>query len=114
MHKGIHGRRMNGELLKEVVYLKYLRSKITVVWDESEMKSKIKDVGKVLGWMKKVFSCRAIGMNVKRRVYERVTVFAALYGAETWIMIVAEKKILNVMYVSGVSSKSWSTPHPEW
>ena len=36
-------------------------------------------------------------MNVRRRLYEGVAVPAALYGAETWSMAVAEKKRLNVM-----------------
>ena len=39
------------------------------------MKSRINDVGKVLRGVKKVFSCRAIGMNVKRRrLFEGVAV----------------------------------------
>ena len=54
------------------------------------MKSRINGVGKVLGGMKKVFSCRVM-------VYERVAVPTPLYWAETWSMTVAEKKRLNVM-----------------
>ena len=50
------------------------------------MKSTINDVGKVLGRLKKVFSCRAMGMNVKRRLYEGVAVPTALYETETWSM----------------------------
>ena len=45
---------------------------MTIIIDgglEIEVKCRINDVGKVLGGMK-VFSCRAIGMNVKRRLYE--------------------------------------------
>ena len=44
------------------------------------MKSKIKDTGKILGGMK-VFSCRAMGMNVKRGFYVRVDMSFALYGS---------------------------------
>ena len=44
------------------------------------MKSRINDIGKVLGGMN-VFSCTAMGMNVKRRLYEGVAVFTALYKA---------------------------------
>ena len=41
-----------------------------------------------------VFSCRTMGMNVKRRKYEGIAVSTVLYGAETWNMVVAEKKRL--------------------
>ena len=71
---------------------KYLGSKITVDGRiEIEMKSRISDVGKVLRGMKKVFSCRTMAMNVKRRLDERVA------GTETWSMAETQKKILNVM-----------------
>ena len=40
------------------------------------MKSRISNIGKVL-------SCRAMGMNVKRKLYEGVAVPTALYGVET-------------------------------
>ena len=39
--------------------------------------------GELLGGIKKVFSCKAMGMNVKRRLYE-VAVLIAPYGDETW------------------------------
>ena len=47
--------------------------------DYEEVKSRINDVGKVLGGMK-VFSCRVMRMNVKRRLYEGVAVPTVLYG----------------------------------
>ena len=53
-----------------------------------------------------VFSCRAMGMNVKRRLYEGVAVFTAIYGTETWSMAVAEKKIVNVMEMRCLRSMS--------
>ena len=54
-------------------------SKITVdVGIEIEVKYGINDVGKVLRGIKKVFSCRAMGMNVKRRLSN------ALYEIETY------------------------------
>ena len=46
------------------------------------VKSWVNDAGKVLGEIK-VFSCRAIQMNIKRRLCEGVAVPTALYGAET-------------------------------
>ena len=49
--------------------LKYLGSKIVVDRGiETEVKSMFNDVGKVLIGMKKVLSCRAMGLNVKRRL----------------------------------------------
>ena len=48
------------------------------------MMSRINDVGTVLGGMK-AFSCRAMEMNVKRRLYERVVVAP---GVEIWSMAV--------------------------
>ena len=57
------------------------------------MKVRIIDVGKVLGAMKKLFSCRAMAMNVKRRLFEG----AVLYAAETLSMGVPERKRLKVM-----------------
>ena len=56
------------------------------------MKSKISDVGKVLGGMKKVFSCRVMRMNVKRRLYEGIVMPIVLHGAETLSMEVTEKR----------------------
>ena len=50
------------------------------------------DKPEVLEGMKKVFSCKAMGMNVKRRLYEGVAVPTTLYEAEIWSMAVAEKK----------------------
>ena len=67
------------------------------------MKSRINDIGKVLGGMK-IFSCRAMEMNVKRRLYEEVAVLTALYGAATWSMAVADKKRLNVMEMRDLRS----------
>ena len=46
---------------------------------ETDVKSRINNIGKVLGGMKNVFSCRAMGMNVERRLYEGVAVSIALY-----------------------------------
>ena len=36
-----------------------------------------------------MFRCKMMGINVKRRLYERVAVPTALYGAKTWSMAVA-------------------------
>ena len=41
-----------------------------------------------------MFSCIAMRMNVKRKLYEEVNLPTARYGAETWSM---KKKRLNVM-----------------
>ena len=55
--------------------------------EERQVKSRINDVGKVLGGMIKIFSC--MGMNVQR-LYKGVAVPTTLYGT------VIEKKS-NVM-----------------
>ena len=54
----------------------FLMSSIKGRWRKRQVKFRINDVGKVLGEMK-VFNCRAIGMNVKRRLYEEVAVLTA-------------------------------------
>ena len=46
------------------------------------MKSRISDVGMVLAKIN-VFSSRAMGINVKRKLYEGVAVPTAPYRAET-------------------------------
>ena len=48
-----------------------------------QVKCMINDVGRILGEMK-VFSCRVMGMNVKRRLDEEVAVPTVLCGAGTW------------------------------
>ena len=82
----IGGRRMNyalnSELLEEVECFKYLRSKTVDGGIEIEVESTINDVGKVLGEIKKVFSSKGMGMNVKRRLYKGVAVPTAIYGTE--------------------------------
>ena len=89
---------LNGERLEEVDCFRYLGSKVSVDGSvEVEVKSRINEAGKVLGGMKRVFRCRSLGMNVKRKLYEGVAVPTALYGSETWSMGVAEKRKLNVM-----------------
>ena len=85
--RGVCGRVMNvawnGELLEEMECFIYSGSKITVEGGiETEVKCWINDVGTVLGGMK-ILSCRAIGMKLKRRLYELASVSTALYGAET-------------------------------
>ena len=71
--RGVVCRRMNvalnGKLLEVVECFEYLRSKIIVDRArDTEMKSRINDVGKVLGGIK-VLSFRIMGTNVKRRFY---------------------------------------------
>ena len=54
------------------------------------VKFKINDVEKVLGEIKKAFSCRTMGMNVKRKLHEGVIVSTA-YEAEPWSMVVVKR-----------------------
>ena len=69
------------------------------------MNFRISDIRKVLGGMKTVFSCRAMGLNVKRRLYEEVAVPTALYGTETWSIVVVKKR-LNVREMRRVGAKN--------
>ena len=90
--------RMNGEELEEVESFKYLGS--TVAADGgvgTEVRVRVKEAGKVLGGLNRLFECKALGMGVKKMLYEGIVVPTALYGAETWNMGVADKKRLNVM-----------------
>ncbi len=64
---------------------------------EGEVKCRMNEVGKVCGGMKRMLKCRSLGMSTERRLYKGVVVPAVLYGAETWNMESAEKRILNVM-----------------
>ena len=94
----VDDRRLNGEPLEEVECFKYLGSVVAVDGRiETEVKSRINEVGKVMGGMRRVFNCRSLGMSVKRRLYEGVAVPTALYGSETWNMGVAERRRLNVL-----------------
>ena len=98
----VDGRRMNvvlnGKLLEEVECFKYLGSHVAVDGGiDVEVKCRMNEVGKVWGGMNRVFKCRSLGMNAKRRLYEGIVVPTALYGAETWNMRAAERRRLNVM-----------------
>ena len=65
--RGLGGRRMNValKLLEVMECFKYLGSMITIDRGiEAAVKSMIGDIGKVLGGIRKVLSCRTMGMNV--------------------------------------------------
>ncbi len=61
-----------------------------------EVGHRVKEASKCLGGMRSVLRNRALGMNAKRGLYERVLVPTALYGAETWNVRESEKKRLYV------------------
>ena len=44
-----------------------------------------------------MFSCKVMGINIKRKLYEGVAVLTTQNGAETWSIAIAEKKRLNEM-----------------
>ena len=65
------GVRLNGELLEEVQCFKYLGSQVEKMeLVETEVKSRVKEGCKVLGALKSVMSCRTLGMEAKRGLYE--------------------------------------------
>uniref|UniRef100_A0A8C8DHP6 ribonuclease H n=1 Tax=Oryzias sinensis TaxID=183150 RepID=A0A8C8DHP6_9TELE len=89
---------LNGELLEEVECFQYLGSCVCVDGGiGGEVEFRMNEVRKIWGGMKRVFECRSLGKDAKRRLYEGVVVPAALYGAETWSLKVAEKRKLNVV-----------------
>ena len=47
--------------------------------------------------LKSEFRNRVLGMNVKKRLYERIIVPTALYGTEAWGMRSAERRKVNVL-----------------
>lgn len=49
---------------------------------EIEVKSRVNEVGKVVGGMSRLVGCRSLRMGVVR-LYEGIVVPSALYGAET-------------------------------
>ncbi len=48
------------------------------------MKFRMNKVGKMCGGTERMFKCRSLGMNAKKRLSERVVVPTVLYRAETW------------------------------
>ena len=52
-------------------------------------------MAKVQSGLRVMFSSKSLSMQVKRRLYEGIAIPTALYGAETWSMGAAEKR-LNV------------------
>ncbi len=84
-------------MLEEVECFRYLGSHVAVDGGiEGEVKFRMNEVGKVCGGMKINFKCRSLGMSAKRRLYEGVGVPTALFGAETWNMVAAERR-MNLM-----------------
>jgi len=88
---------LNRELLEEVQCFTYLGShveKSELV--ETEVKSRVKEGCKVLGALKSVMSCRTLGMEANRGLYEGVVEPTVLYGAETWGVRAEERRRLTV------------------
>ena len=104
------GVRLNGELLEEVQCFKYLGSQVEKTeLVETEVKSRVKEGCKVLGALKSVMSCRTLGMEAKRGLYEGVVVPTVLYGAETWGVRAEERRRLNVFEMKCLRSMAGVT-----
>ncbi len=89
--------RLNGELLEEVESFKYLGSHVAVNGRvDVEVGNRMKEASKCMGGMKSVLSNRALGINIKRRLYKGIVVPTALYGAEMWNVRQDERKRLDV------------------
>ncbi|KAG0420486.1 hypothetical protein EQH57_0124, partial [Dictyocoela roeselum] len=88
---------LNGELLEDVQWFKYLGSRVEKTEPvETEVKSRVKEVCKVLCALKTIMICRTLGMETKRGLNEGVIVPTVLYGTETWGVKAEERRRLNV------------------
>jgi hypothetical protein len=101
---------LNGELLEEVQCFKYLGSHVEKTeLVETEVKARVKEGCKVLGALKSVMSCRTLGMEAKRGLYEGVVVPTVLYGAEAWGVRAEERRRLNVFEMKCLRSMAGVT-----
>ncbi len=64
--------------------------------------------------MKRVFKCRSLEINAKRRLNERGVVLMALFGAETWNIGASERRRLNVMQMRCLRSMCGVTSMDQW
>ncbi len=74
---------LNGKLVKEVECFKYLGLHVAVDGGiYVEVRFRLNKIRKMCGGMKRVFTCKSVGMNAKRRFYEVLGLPIALYGEE--------------------------------
>ena len=83
---------------KEVESFRYLESYVDMKGGvKTEVRSRVKEGSKVFGAIRNIWKCKSVNMSTKRSIYERVIVPSVLYGAETWNVKVAERRMLNVL-----------------
>ena len=88
---------LNGEALEVVDQFKYLGAVIHANGGvEADIQNRVNEGCKVLGALKGVMKNRALEMNVRRVLYEKVIVPTVMYGSELWGMKVSERQRVNV------------------
>ncbi len=60
---------LKGKLLEKVECFRYFDGRI-----EGEVKLRVNKIRKVCGRLKRMFKCRSLGMNAKRRLFEGIVV----------------------------------------
>ena len=76
---------------------------------EAKVKLRVKEGCKVLGALRSVMSCRTLGMEAKRGMYEGVVVPNVLYIAETWGLKAEERGRWNVFEMKCLRSVTGMT-----
>ena len=89
---------LNGEPLDEVEYFKYLGSQVAADGGcERDVVHRMNEGYTAWGVLKSFLSNRGMGKKAKKCLYEAVIVPTALYRAEAWGMISAERRKVNVL-----------------
>ena len=57
----------------------------------------MKEAGKLLGGMNRLFRSRSLGMNVKKLLYAGLAVPTALYSVKSWRIGMMDKERMDVM-----------------
>ena len=104
-NQGVVKIQLNGEILEEVNSFRYLGSMVSRGSGvHVDVKHKIMQGRAVCGALRRVWTNRKLGMDVKKVLYEGIVVPTVLYGGETWGLKVTERKKLNVMEMNCLRS----------
>ena len=89
---------LNGELLEEVDFIKYLGLQVAADGGcERYVVRRMNQGYRAWGVLKSVLSNRGLGIKAKKCLYEGVILPTALYGAEACGMRSAERRKANVL-----------------
>ena len=94
---------LNGEPLEEVDCFKYLGSQVAANEGcERDVVHRMNEGYRAWGALKSVLSNRGLGIKTKKCLYEGVIVPTALYGADPWGMISAERRKVNFLQMKSL------------